>query len=127
MSARTPSGTTLLLMEDDAGLARAMVRILELEGYRVLHAPDGHTARRLADGDDRIDLLIADLVLPGIGGREAANLIQAHHPEVKVLFTTGFSTSDPALKDLMAAGYPVLRKPYGAPELVEAVRGALDA
>ena len=116
----------IVLLEDDAGQARAMGRVLELEGHRVLHARDAHSARRIFDEEPVIDLLIADLVLPGLSGREAANLIQAHHPGVKVLFTTGFPQSDPELKLLHSEGYPVLRKPYDAPGLVAAVDAALE-
>ncbi len=116
---------TVLLLEDELGLARAMTRVLEREGYRVLHAADAQTARALVAEHDDIDLLVADLILPGLSGREAANHILAHRPEVRVLFTTGFSSADPELRELVAAGFPVLRKPYTVPNLLEAVSSAL--
>ena len=116
----------ILLMEDDTGLAHAMGRVLELEGYRVLKAVDGLVAREIVASEDRIDLLIADLILPGLSGREAANLIVAHNPDVKVLFTTGFTSADPELKELIGAGFQVLRKPYAAPNLIDAVQRALN-
>jgi DNA-binding response OmpR family regulator len=115
----------ILLMEDDPGLRRSLMRILELDGFQVLEAGDGQEARRVAGDADRVDLLIADLVLPGIGGREVANLLQAEHPEMRVLFTSGFVGSDRVLRELTGAGYRVLRKPYQVPDFREAVRAAL--
>ncbi len=117
----------ILLMEDDLGLAHSMGRVLELEGYRVLKAENGRIAYEIAEREERIDLLIADLVLPGLSGREAANLIVAHHPEVTVMFTTGFTSAAPELKELLESGLPVLRKPYTVPSLVEAVKSALQS
>lgn len=112
----TPQASpVILLMEDDTGLARAMGRVLELEGYRVLKAEDGRIARELAASEERIDLLIADLILPGLSGREAANLILAHNPDVKVLFTTGFSSADPELKELVASDFRSCESPMLLP------------
>jgi DNA-binding response OmpR family regulator len=115
----------ILLMEDDPGLRRSLTRILELDGFEVLEAGDGQEARRVAGDADRVDLLVADLVLPGIGGREVANLLQAEHPEMRVLFTSGFVGSDPVLRELTGAGYQVLRKPYQVPDFREAIKAAL--
>lgn len=115
----------VLLLDDDYGLRRSLARILEVEGYRVFEASDGGQARMIADQEDHIDLLVADLVLPGVGGREVAAVIQAHQPGMKVVFTSGFVASDPVLKELRAAGYTVVRKPYQVPDFLEAVRRTL--
>lgn len=122
-----PSERVVLLVEDDSGLRRSLVRILELQGYAVLMAEDARAARELAEGAGRIDLLVTDLVLPGIGGREAANLLQARFPGLKVLFMSGFVARDPELRKLTEAGYPVLRKPFEVPEFLAAVADALSA
>jgi hypothetical protein len=116
----------VLLVEDDPGLRRSLVRILELHGYSVLMAEDAHAARELAGRAGHVDLLVTDLVLPGIGGREAANLLQARFPGLAVLFMSGFVARDPELRKLTEAGYPVLRKPFEVPEFLEAVRRALS-
>lgn len=116
----------VLLLEDHEGLSLAMRRVLEMEGYRVRTVTNAQAAFAVFSEEPIIDILIADLVLPGLSGREAANRIVAHHPDVKVLFTTGFSSADPELKDLAEFGFPIIRKPYAVPDLIAAVRKALE-
>jgi len=90
MSAQKNAGPTVLLVVDDEAPVLALeCRILELAGYRVLQSSDGFDAiARLADGTP-LDLLIADLNMPGIDGMEMVNRIRATRPDLKVLFVTG--------------------------------------
>lgn len=117
------SERTIVIVEDDRALRAAMTRALRLNDYRVETADSAHEARQLLAGlEGEPDLIIMDVVLPGLSGAEAANLFQAHHPDLKILFTSGYARSEASL----APGAPFLRKPFDIPELVRAVEEAVE-
>lgn len=126
---RTPDGgATILVVDDDEALRRAMAKALGRAGHRVLQAGNGFEARQALDGEEgRIDLVVMDLVLPGIEGREAANLLKAHQPDVKVLYVSGYSSLESVRSGAMRKGEPFLRKPFEIDELVSEVESLLDA
>ncbi|HET7041531.1 MAG TPA: response regulator, partial [Gemmatimonadales bacterium] len=120
-------GETLLLVEDEAPVRQVTGRILAESGYRVIAAEDGDSALRRLAADQRIDLLVADVVTPGMGGRALADRILARDPDTRVLFISGY-TSDAQLEDLLGRpGVGFLAKPFTAPQLQRAVRLLLDA
>ena len=88
-----PSGTeTLLLVEDEAAVRASARRLLERHGYTVLEARHGADALRIVESGDRpIDLVLTDLVMPEMGGRELVERLRARHPALKVLFMSGYS------------------------------------
>jgi CheY-like chemotaxis protein len=97
---------------------------LEQAGYRVLSAADGLAALEVAGAElGRIDLLLTDLVMPRLGGRELAQRLAALRPGLRILFMTGYAEGDPVAGAREAL---LLRKPFKTVELLEAVRGALD-
>ncbi len=118
---------TILLAEDDAGVRELAQQILEKAGYRVQIAANGreavsHFARHAAD----IDLLLLDVVMPDLGGQEAADLMRRIRPEIPVLFSSGYN-DDVIGADIVAAeGSPLLRKPFGRDELLRAIRQTLE-
>lgn len=117
---------TVLVLDDDESIRSTVRRILELYDYEVLEAEDGTSAREVVDTHDgRIDVILCDLVLPGLGGREAANTLVARRPEARVLYFSGFSTHDSFRQELEQAGVPFLSKPFQVPELLEAVEALL--
>lgn len=123
---RKPSPTVMVLDDDDA-LRGAAVRALARNGYRVLTAASAAEALQMASGwVGPIDLLLCDLVLPGLGGREAASILLARRPEMEVIFTSGFRTHGSFRKDLDRPGMSFLAKPFQVPELLEAVAAVLD-
>jgi CheY-like chemotaxis protein len=125
VAARAPGGSeTVLVVEDEPSLRRMFQRILEQAGYRVHVA--GSAAAALSTWRDhagRIDLLLTDLVMPGMGGRELAEQLRAEDPSLRVLYTTGYS---PDTLGSAAALRGVLEKPYGPAEILARVRASLD-
>jgi len=123
-----PVGTeTVLVTEDEPGVRAVAKELLELQGYRVLEAANGVDALEVeARHAGPIDLLLTDVVMPRMGGRELAERISMRRPEAKVLFVSGF-TDDAALKDsVRSRDLAFLQKPYTLESLARAVRQVLD-
>lgn len=118
---------TILLVEDDEAV-RALARtVLEGRGYRVLVAGDGEAALAVAGSHEgALDLLLSDVVMPRLGGRELANRLREARPGLRTLFMSGY-TDDAILRHGVAAGRdPFLAKPFTPEELTRAVRDVLD-
>ncbi len=118
----TAGGETVLLVEDDAQLGTVTARILRDGGYRVVRAHDGKEALQLASKEPRIDLLLTDVVMPGLGGKEVADQVCRHHPETRVLFVSGYPQEKLAQHAVSDGGLHFLSKPYSGPELIERLK-----
>lgn len=119
---------TVMVLEDDHDLRRGVTRVLQLQGYHVVEAASAHEAlTALDEHPDPIDVLLCDLVLPGLDGREAAILLQAKRPGMKILFTSGYLSHGSGRQDLINAGQPFLQKPFDVPGLVSALDALLPA
>jgi PAS domain S-box-containing protein len=118
---------TVLLVEDEEPLRRLTRRILESRGYTVLDAANGHEAIRvLATAQTRVDLLLTDVVMPGMGGRELVERVIPVYPWLRVLFMSGY-TEDTMLQHRIAElGIAVVEKPFTRDDLALAVRYTLD-
>jgi two-component system, cell cycle sensor histidine kinase and response regulator CckA len=119
---------TILIAEDELGVRRAAVRILESYGYTVLTAGDGEEAVRVFEAHKKkIDLVILDAVMPRGGGKELFETLSASHPQTRFLFVTGYSTSvlGRNFKRTTRRGH-FLQKPFSPEELARRVRAALD-
>jgi PAS domain S-box-containing protein len=114
---------TLLLVEDDPMVRSLAVEALKLKGYRVLDAGDGREALRLAQGAGDIDLLITDVVMPRMTGRELADKLRITAPLLRVLFMSGYPGS---LGEQLGRNIDLLEKPFTSLTLVSRVRQALD-
>jgi len=118
---------TILLVEDEESLAQVESEYLKVAGYRVLVANNGAEALRIDNEyGDPIDLVVTDVVLPGIGGRELADQIRSRRPRTKVIFMSGY-TSDAALHGEISAGEPFLQKPFTLTTLGKAVQQAISS
>ena len=117
---------TILLVEDDAALRRLMCRVLQRHGYTVLEASTAEVGMVLEDQyAGTIDLLVSDVVLPGLNGPRLAQRLVPRRPRVRVLFISGCVSV--AMNDrLLSANASVLRKPFTHGDLVLAVRRRLD-
>jgi len=125
--AASPGGSeTVLVVEDNAGLRRIVVRQLRDAGYHVLEAPDAEAAMQIINSAELIDLLLTDIVMPGaMDGRDLARVAVAQRPEVRTLLTSGF----PDARWNASGSHQerrLLSKPYRKEELRRMVREVLD-
>lgn len=123
------AGTETLLLVEDEGPARAvMAQGLRRFGYTVVEASDGPEALRIVSepGDPRIDLLVTDIVMPRMSGKELADKMALTHPSTRVLFISGYPDETIARHGVLGAGITLLQKPFSSAELATAVRRVLD-
>jgi two-component system, cell cycle sensor histidine kinase and response regulator CckA len=123
-----PAGETILLVEDEEQVRRLARRVLERAGFVVVEAGDAEAALRRANRHPgTIHLLVVDMMLPGLSGRELAAQLAIHRPAVKVLYISG--TADDAIgrHQVLAPGTEFLQKPFALDQLVRKVRKVLDS
>jgi DNA-binding NtrC family response regulator len=127
-SAPRPQQThTILLVEDDSQLRTLLTRILEQEGYIVQTAKDGNDAFRLClDSDGAIDLLLTDVILPGINGIDLVQFVEARWPAVRVIMFSG-QIDGSSLVDYRREVTPLLAKPLDPQILLKTVRQVLKS
>jgi CheY-like chemotaxis protein len=117
----------VLLAEDDAAVRRVMAEALAQKGYQVLSAPDGQKALELARAHaEEIELLVTDLVMPGMTGRELAEALLAERPHLRVLYMSGYTDDAVVRHGVLEAGTLYLQKPFTPNALAFKVREALD-
>jgi CheY-like chemotaxis protein len=118
---------TVLVVEDEETVRNLCIRFLERFGYTVLHASDGEAALAIArEYGGRIDLLMTDVVMPGMNGRELADQLAAFHPETKVLLTSGYTDSVIVHQGVLDEGLAFIGKPYSISDLAGKVREVID-
>jgi two-component system cell cycle sensor histidine kinase/response regulator CckA len=117
----------VLIAEDEPMVRGIMARTLRDNGYGVLEAADGREALEIleARGGD-VSLIIADVVMPGLGGREMAARLAQRWPRVSVLFTSGYTGLDVVRRGLMEEGREFIQKPLAPDELIRKVRQMVD-
>ncbi len=109
---------TLLLVEDDDAVRALTRHILKHSGYRLLEAANGHEALRLAEQHpEPIHLLVSDVVMPGLGGRQLADKLLLLHPETKVLYLSGYTDDAVVRHRILDAEVNFLQKPFRTAEL----------
>lgn len=124
----TSSGETLLLVEDEPAVLELTGSILEHHGYRVLRARDGHEALRISKSHTgRIDLLVTDVVMPQMSGKDLAETMERVRPETKVLFLSGYPDDIIGEQGRLELGTAFLQKPFHAQALAQKVREVLDS
>ncbi|MDQ3817984.1 MAG: response regulator [Acidobacteriota bacterium] len=122
-----PQGTeTILVVEDEDGVRELLQEVLKGEGYTVLVASDGEKALRVSTGHEGpLHLLITDVVMPGMSGRQLAERLAGVRAGMKVLYMSGYT--DTAIEHgLLEGGIDFLQKPFTAVELARTVRRVLD-
>jgi two-component system, cell cycle sensor histidine kinase and response regulator CckA len=126
---QAPGGTETILVVEDEAQVRSLVRgVLDASGYTVLEARRGEDALRLGEQHaGPIHLLLTDVVIPGIHGRELARRLAARHPSLKVLFMSGYTDQVVVEQGMIEARAPFLQKPFSPESLRRKLREVLDS
>jgi PAS domain S-box-containing protein len=119
---------TILLAEDEPSLRRLIARVLRAQGYTVLEAADGNEALALAQANGvKIQLLVTDVIMPGLSSKMLAEWLKQVNPNVRVLFISGYINNN-AVRDAMSKpGTFFLQKPFNPTDLSKKVREAIEA
>jgi PAS domain S-box-containing protein len=116
---------TVLLAEDEDAVRRLVQRALELHGYSVLPARSGEEAEQIERSHlGPIHLLVTDVVMPGMGGRELADTVKSRRPQLKVLYMSGYTSDEVVRHGVILARDAFLQKPFTPTSLVAKVRAA---
>jgi PAS domain S-box-containing protein len=122
-----PGHETILLVEDEENLRRLARQYLENQGYKVIDAPDGSTAIQISQAHKgSIHLLLTDVIMPGMNGRELANKVSPMRPEMRVLYMSGYTENHIGHNGTLDEGITLLQKPFTLPALKAKVREMLD-
>jgi PAS domain S-box-containing protein len=125
-SSSPPGRETILLAEDEDSVRRLARRILEEAGYTVLEAREATEALTISEGwDGPIDLLVTDVVMPELNGRELAERLSVLRPGIQILYISGYTDHD-VLDGIVGPGNNFLQKPFTPEALASKVREALD-
>lgn len=118
---------TVLVVEDEPNLRRLTSDYLRNQGYTVLEAPEGDAAIRVSESyPDSIHLLLTDVIMPGMNGRELAVRISKDRPEMRVLYMSGYTENAIGHNGTLDAGITLLQKPFTLPDLKAKVRELLE-
>ena len=120
---------TLLVVEDEPGVRHLARRVLEAQGYEVLTAPNGQDALNLIRGHkgSPIRLVLTDVVMPLMGGKVMAEWLKTSYPDLKILFTSGYTDDAMNQQGVLEPGVAFLPKPYAPATLLRKVRVMLDS
>jgi len=118
----------VLLVEDDSANLRMTAKMLERLGYRALTAGSPNQALQLAAAHTgKLDLLITDVVMPEMNGRELAEQICSNNPRIKVLFTSGYTADVVTHRGVIEQGLHFIQKPFSMRDLAAKLRQVLDS
>ncbi|HEV8455856.1 MAG TPA: response regulator, partial [Gemmatimonadales bacterium] len=116
------SGERVLIVEDEPAVRYMMSRALKVHGYNVLEASDGPEALRLVEGANGVlDLIITDVMIPGLDGMELARRAARIAPDLPILFMSGYTDHDIVRRGLLDPNQPFLQKPFTPDALVRRV------
>ena len=116
---------TILLVEDEESVRAVARHVLQRHGYAVIETARPEDALALADGTQAVDLLLTDIVMPGVGGRALAAQFTAQRPGTRVLFMSGYPAAAIGRHQMLERGLAFLQKPFSAAALAEKVREVL--
>jgi CheY-like chemotaxis protein/two-component sensor histidine kinase len=116
------AGETVMLVEDDAAVRMLVMDLLKELGYRAHEAEDAKGALPVLESDLRVDLLVTDVGLPGMNGRQLAEIARQHRPELKVLFMTGYAQIAAERQGFLEEGMDMVAKPFSIDLLANKIR-----
>ncbi|MDB6143885.1 MAG: hypothetical protein JWP80_2929 [Pseudomonas sp.] len=124
---RALQGEQVLVVEDEVAVRMLVTDVLRELGYTTLEASDSRTALPLLQSSQRIDLLVSDVGLPGLNGRQLAEIARQYRPDLRVLFMTGYARTAEVRADFLDPGMDMLIKPFSIDELALKVRKMIEA
>lgn len=116
------TGETVLVVEDEPVVRGVIIEMLQDQGYRTLQAVDGPSGLRILRLKTRIDLLVTDVGLPGMNGRQLADQARETRPDLKILFITGYAENAAIAKGFLQPGMEMITKPFDLDNLSQRIR-----
>jgi PAS domain S-box-containing protein len=120
------TGETVLVVEDEPVVRGVILEMLQDQGYRTLEAVDGPSGLRILRRDQRIDLLVTDVGLPGMNGRQLADQARETRPGLKILFITGYAESVAISDGFLQPGMEMITKPFELDNLARRIRAMVS-
>ena len=120
------TGETVLVVEDEPVVRGVILEMLGEQGYRTLEAVDGPSGLRILRTNERIDLLVTDVGLPGMNGRQVADQARETRPELKILFITGYAESVAISDGFLQPGMEMITKPFDLDHLAQRIRAMIS-
>ena len=116
----------ILVVDDEPEVRKLVAAMLARNGYRVLSADSGENALRLFKNNTDTDLLLTDVVAPGMSGPMIADQVAALKPDIRVLFMSGYDSTQVVQRYVVERGYSLLVKPFTMEQLEQKVRSVLE-
>jgi PAS domain S-box-containing protein len=120
------TGETVLVVEDEPVVRGVILEMLGDQGYRTIEAADGPSSLRLLRMNEQIDLLVTDIGLPGMNGRQLADLARETRPDLKILFITGYAESVAIADGFLQPGMEMITKPFDLDHLSRRIRAMVS-
>jgi len=123
-----PRGSeTIIVVEDNEGVRKLVTQVLEMKGYRILNAANGDEALEICEKyKEPMHLMLTDVIMPGMSGRELAERVLVLHSKMKVLYMSGYTDNFIAHHGILEKGISYLQKPFSVEKLAKKVREVLD-
>ena len=123
---RAEAGQTVLVVEDEYAVRMIVLEVLAELGYTALEASDADSALPIIESGQRLDLLISDVGLPGMNGRQLAEIARGRRPELKVLFITGYAKNAKVRGEFLGENMDMLIKPFDIDALAERIHSMIQ-
>jgi CheY-like chemotaxis protein len=120
-------GETVLLVEDEPSVRLLIAEILRDLGYALIEAANAEAALPILASNVRLDLMITDVGLPGVDGRQLAEIGRQHRPDLKVLFVTGYAEHATIRGDFLASGMKMVTKPFSLDAVAVTIREMIES
>jgi CheY-like chemotaxis protein len=124
--AHAATGETVLVVEDEPVVRAVIIEMLQDQGYRTFEAVDGPSGLRVLQRQARIDLLITDVGLPGMNGRQLADQARETRPDLKIMFITGYAESVVIADGFLQPGMEMITKPFDLGDLSRRIRALVS-
>jgi CheY-like chemotaxis protein len=120
------AGETVLVVEDDPSIRLLITEVLDELGYASFQAADGKAAVALLESNARLDMMVTDVGLPGMNGRQLADIAREHRPNLRILFLTGYAEHATARSEFLGPGMEMMTKPFAIADLARKIRQIIE-